>query len=228
MAAALLLTAVADSAPVSRHTHSRMASCRDERLPAFEIQFQVQIASRRLACRSGRLLGQRSSAQVGVQHDPRGVDAQAAVSAGSPAEACATTRRATASASIWPSALSPCRVGRAVRPVRPAPHRTITSWACRPKLATGEQVSTSFTDGKARKGIVVHREVSPDQCQPANAGPLRAGSRRPGRDTRTAAPHTCASCRAGHGSPPPSGRVRPAVSRSVTRRRISASASACR
>ena len=33
VAAALLLTAVADSAPVSRQTHSRIAICRDERLP---------------------------------------------------------------------------------------------------------------------------------------------------------------------------------------------------
>ncbi len=33
VAAALLLTAVADSAPVSRQTHSRMAFCREERLP---------------------------------------------------------------------------------------------------------------------------------------------------------------------------------------------------
>ena len=33
VAAAQLFTAVADSAPVSRRTHSRTAFCRDERLP---------------------------------------------------------------------------------------------------------------------------------------------------------------------------------------------------
>jgi hypothetical protein len=33
VAAALLLTAVADSAPVRRQTHSRRADWRDERLP---------------------------------------------------------------------------------------------------------------------------------------------------------------------------------------------------
>ena len=33
VAAALLFTAVADSAPVSRHSQARMRACREERLP---------------------------------------------------------------------------------------------------------------------------------------------------------------------------------------------------
>ena len=81
VAAALLLTAVADSAPVSRQTHSRMALCRDERLPRFEVEFEVEIAARRFVRRAGRFLGDGGAAEVGVQDDAGGVDDRHAVSA---------------------------------------------------------------------------------------------------------------------------------------------------
>ena len=74
VAAALLLTAVADSAPVSAAEPVADRLRPRRALAGFEIEFEVEVAAGGVGRGLGRRLGERRPAEVGVQDDAGGVD----------------------------------------------------------------------------------------------------------------------------------------------------------
>ncbi len=74
VAAALLLTTVADSAPVSRQHPLADRQLPGRAFAGVQIQFEVEITAASLIGCLGGILGERGPAEVGVQDDAGGVD----------------------------------------------------------------------------------------------------------------------------------------------------------
>ena len=74
VAAALLFTTIASSAPVSSRSSARRWSWREPRSPLREVVLEVRVAARDLVDRGARRGGERRAAEVRVQHDAGRVD----------------------------------------------------------------------------------------------------------------------------------------------------------
>ena len=151
VAAALLLTAVADSAPVSRQTHSRMASCRLDRVPVSRSSSRLRYAPAAscAACAASSAIGARprlvcSTMPVALitvhsfgrnSRSSRSQAASAITSAvGTPSIPAVTRCRHWANSSRMAATTSPWL------------------WRCRIDWAAGVS-TTSLTDGSCRNGL---------------------------------------------------------------------------